>query len=1408
MAALNVVKNRLDKAGLGDFCLEVHSHKTHKLKILQELMARHNNQNKYRTPGKINDDIERHEDLKGKLLSYVETINSQWKLTGLTIHQILNKATRYREQYGLNPENLKITGIDGESFTTVKQKEMLDKADMLALIYDQVSEQANEGLIVNHFWYGVQNSQLKGYQIDELNTFLKNWMTTLKQLNDYWSGFIEKHHLDIIPDTKLWSIQSFIVALSNLPDLQGGELLANINSITQNHEAFNNMLHEYQYIHAEINEISKTIKIDSVNKSTALDALEKALTGFNKLGVKRDNTLKIISDDVTELVRIDVLLGEANKQFEQIRTNVPDALKKCFNLSRDGFDEFIILIGLINSLPQELWRHRDDLFDNPDLDDLLAQLTQRLRDLTPKHQEIIEYFSIHRLPDSEMLRKYYSHIENAGFFKIFSSEWRKARRLILALSSKPKPDKKQLLSLLPTLIDYKSGIEQVDKLNKDDPVLDKYYKGIDTPLERIVELRKWYQSVRGQYGRGFGERVEMGDALLGIDRNMAIAVADIAHQGLSKTVEDLNRSIGEVTKRYSAHILSQDKNASYYGADGVVNNIKDNIDHNVNLLELCVSDKNVSLEVIQVHHEKLISLHKKIALWKDTEAVKYFTPGILPLNEMAGEFSPVLIDNAALLNAIAHEPTIHSYNDIRSKLPDLHKLDASMWESAKKFFDLGNVNYSEWSESSEGAIQSLIERNNCAIDNPIWLNTWVDYIRIKEKLCSKGLDKIIQNLESENIATKDLKNIVDLVVHHQLAEEIFDNHEKLSNFSGLEQMAVRKKYQEYDRKLMELQREKIAFQASRGETTKGAFTGKVSNYTEMSLIKHEAGKKSRHIAVRKLFTQSSKSIQALKPCFMMSPMSVAQYLEPGKFDFDLVVMDEASQIRPEDAIGSIRRGKRLVVVGDPKQLPPTSFFIKTINEDEDADNIGLEDSESILDSVIPMFKSRRLRWHYRSRHESLIAFSNKHFYDGDLIIFPSPFQESDEFGVNFTRVKKGRFHTRRNVEEAREVVQAATLHLEQHPDESIGIVAMSSEQRDEIERQMEQYIKDDMLLSKAYENNLNSDEPLFIKNLENVQGDERDVILISMTYGPENIGGRIMQRFGPINSNVGWRRLNVLFTRSKKRMHIFSSMGSADILVKQTSSKGVQSLRHFLEYCETGHLHHIKHTGRPPDSDFEVAVMRTLSEYGYECEPQLGVAGYYLDLAVRDPGNPGHFLMGIECDGATYHSAKSTRDRDRLRQDILESLGWKIRRIWSTDWFKNPQAQLYPIVQELERIKTTVSDEVLSEVCEQSSTYTITDGIDSKDSLLIENVGEQKNEISLLERLQEFDQSVIQKQYPDTDDNRRLLRDSMIEAILHHLPCSKSEFLELIPGYLRSGTESNEAKQFLEPVLEIVADYG
>ena len=305
-------------------------------------------------------------------------------------------------------------------------------------------------------------------------------------------------------------------------------------------------------------------------------------------------------------------------------------------------------------------------------------------------------------------------------------------------------------------------------------------------------------------------------------------------------------------------------------------------------------------------------------------------------------------------------------------------------------------------------------------------------------------------------------------VYDYLAREIFTEEPWLRSFNGASHEAIRQQFREYDRKIISLQRQKIASRINQNTIPPGVRGAKAADYTELALIKKEANKKTRHIPIRQLIKRAGQALIALKPCFMMSPLSVAQYLEPGHIEFDLVVMDEASQVKPEDALGAIARGRQIVIVGDPKQLPPTSFFDKMNFDPDDEDQTIIEESESILEAMLSHCKTRRLRWHYRSRHEDLIKFSNYKFYDADLVVFPSPHSESAEFGVKFRHITKGCFVNQRNVEEAEVIAQAVRNHFQNNPKESLGVVAMSQQQSEQINRSVEELTKQDSLFNEAH----------------------------------------------------------------------------------------------------------------------------------------------------------------------------------------------------------------------------------------------------------------------------------------------------------------------------------------------------
>jgi transcription elongation GreA/GreB family factor len=410
----------------------------------------------------------------------------------------------------------------------------------------------------------------------------------------------------------------------------------------------------------------------------------------------------------------------------------------------------------------------------------------------------------------------------------------------------------------------------------------------------------------------------------------------------------------------------------------------------------------------------------------------------------------------------------------------------------------------------------------------------------------------------------------------------------------------------------------------------------------------------------------------------------------GSVQFDLCIIDEASQMPPESAIGALLRCSQAVVVGDTNQLPPSSYF-KTLIDDEEADDDEAVLNESVLEMANGSFRpARRLRWHYRSQHSGLIKFSNRLVYDDNLIVFPSATEIMARMGVEFRGVK-GRYKASTNPVEAKAIIEAIIEFMQTDPDRSLGVVTLNQKQRDLITEEFEYAIANNRAVQKyidTWKERNDGLEEFFIKNLENVQGDERDVIFIGTVYGAEEPGARVMQRFGPINGLAGKRRLNVLFTRAKQKVVTFSSMTAADIEAEENSNPGVYMLKRWLEYTASGVLDAGEITEREPDSDFEVFVIDQIKAMGCTPVPQVGVAGYFVDIGVRHPEWPHGFVLGVECDGATYHSAKSARDRDRLRQEILERLGWKLHRIWSTDWFNNPR-------QEAERLRKVIAERLI-----------------------------------------------------------------------------------------------------------------
>ncbi|MFM7345782.1 MAG: DUF3320 domain-containing protein [Tagaea sp.] len=470
---------------------------------------------------------------------------------------------------------------------------------------------------------------------------------------------------------------------------------------------------------------------------------------------------------------------------------------------------------------------------------------------------------------------------------------------------------------------------------------------------------------------------------------------------------------------------------------------------------------------------------------------------------------------------------------------------------------------------------------------------------------------------------------------------------------------------------------------------------------EMGYVRGEIAKKKAHKPIRKLVLEAGSILKRIKPVFLMSPISVAQFLPPGAVTFDLLVIDEASQVRPEEALGAIARAKQIVVVGDQKQLPPTSFFDRLTDdapedEDEDADQVAAPAlvKATEIESILSLCEarglgSRMLKWHYRSKDPSLIKVSNAEFYESELVLPPSPLQIDDAYGFSFRRVpgiysSKSRGGGRPNTNriEAEAIVAMVAQHARERRDQSLGVVAFSKAQSDMLGEVLEAARRKDKILDAFLRDNKN--ENFFIKNIENVQGDERDVIFVSVGYGPHEPNGRLpAMSFGPVNAEGGGRRLNVLFSRARLRCIAVASFDPDDIDLTKTSRDGPRILKRFLQFAKSGTLDEKLPSGMGAANPFEEDVGKVVASLGYPADPQVGSVGFRIDIGVRDPEFTGRYILAIECDGATWHSALWARERDRLRQDVLESLGWSFHRIWSTDWFHRREQEIQRLARAL-----------------------------------------------------------------------------------------------------------------------------
>ncbi len=1258
MAALEVVKRRLDATGVGDACLELHSNKANKRALLDELRRTwHLGVPKTQDAGTL---YARLAELRDGLNAHAARLHCCHVTAGLSPYQVIGQLVRLR-QAGERPNDIVLEN-PGEWTSD-------GFADRHAVLAELASRVEEIGTPSDHVWSGVGLASITPMDVERFTgrfSALAERLVALDEKQADMATLLERERAATLD--ALSPLIELAVRIAGTPGLPQSALSS--PAWQEKYDDIRALLttgKRYTQLREELAS-GFTSAAWETETGTARATLSRLPLSFSSDGFGR---LAILVD------RLPMLTAEAEALARAMERPAPLALADILRLVKVGE-------RVLAAPPSSREAFAADAWDGNT--GRAADLAGAALALEQVRSEIGASISDAAWGMDLAAARTALAAHGTGFFKIFSGEWRRANRLVRSILVHPEQPLAATLTQLDALARGQAAkrlLEAEDALGKTLFATDwRQDRSVSGPLLALVE---WMQSVEG-LGAEPRTVVAANPDRDVIARHVAGTENLLAEVSLiiAKVWSELPASaavFGDAPTAERANIASLLVAATSFtdaarATGAIFTEVPTSLSERLNMLER-LAEGQVCARFLDAGDALGRSAFATSWIGSDSDwreldvaATWIASNGDIRLlasrvedrrhvaaqvEAIKSERASLIADGVCLLEDIRLAPR-HDFDTARIGTVPIARLCA---------------NFGEWAASGEQLFK------------------WVAYRDRADRGRALGCGDVVMRLEDGRLTPGEVLPAFEMAYYEAIYAELVRMNPDLGRFDGTLHGRLVRDFADLDRKrIAHAGVEVVQAHHKRVPPRDGSAIG------PLGVLRAEMQRKRGHMPIRKLMERAGQAVQALKPVFMMSPLSVAQFLAPGVFDFDLLVMDEASQIQPVDALGAIARARQVVVVGDPKQLPPTAFFSKITgngSEDDDSDGGRVADIESILGLFTARgLPTRMLRWHYRSKHESLIAVSNRQFYEGKLFIVPSPYTAEAGMGLRFHYISEGLFDaggTRTNKIEAKIVAQAIIDHARECPHLSLGVAAFSAAQRrailDQLELMRRSLPPDTETFFQAH-----PAEPFFVKNLENVQGDERDVIFISVGYGPTTPGGRPPMRFGPLGSEGGERRLNVLISRAKQRCEVFSSMTDEDIDPDFAATrKGVLAFRLFLHYARTGRMTMAESTGRDYDSVFEEQVAQALQTRGYQVHRQVGLAGFFIDLAIADAERPGRYLLGIECDGASYHDARSARDRDRLRQSVLESHGWVIHRVWSTDWFQRPAEQLELIIARIEAAK-------------------------------------------------------------------------------------------------------------------------
>ena len=1285
MAALQVVYNRLASVGLADFCLTLHSHKAKKKEILHEL-ANSINVDHTRVRGEALAQLELLERKRDLLNKYQEELHTPTSNLSHSIYDIQGRLAKL--------ENVPDVIFSIANPAQITEKQLSERVYLLADLSKTIGKRSED--YANNVWCNSTVRFLSNELRHDIDSRVARAIPLLSQLEKYHTSACSKLGIDIAPslngNDNLIQILQIAAKSPTIPTewIFDHNVALLIKQACKYKDSVERIIFYTEKLKNIYREESK------LNASEYKDDLSSLMQQLRLMVNSQDNNqlASCIENTHSELqqatARISDLFELADLLAIKLGITPPDNIEQ--------MQQFVNLISALSKVvdikPAPKWfdsdwqnRIESEIESHESLHNAVLVAKHGLLSRFDKEILVLDFYPI--------LQRFRS--EYNSFLRLFKGEYRADLKILNSYLSDGKKlsykDALEVLNVLKTISDNKEIIDSNTEYYQE--IYGDYYLGLDTKWDTLYDNIDIFKKNIGKVHTVTPKLIQVvsqgqlptNDMLQFVNLNSSYNIND----ELLKLQTTLTIKISQISswveiKAYSLQTMAFAKEfISKYHALMGVRFASCNYETAISDLDSVIS-KNYLNDELSQQKDTIKELYKDYyngveTNWEElTEALKFASE----LRNLSSQYN---LPDSFIKNVCLDK-------DFISYCTDMHETIYKSREALNECIIWFTSLFTNEEDFYSINILDLSNRMSLCRDKKYLLEEWVDYCSIREKCNEAGLEEYVNKVEEQKIDSNYIVDAYRKRFYRLWLDAILPDFPAVQNFRGRIQNQTIKEFCDLDKGQFKIAQARVR---ERALSRIPDFNSINAAIDEIAILKRELNKQRRLMPLRKLFIAIPNLITSLRPCFMMSPLSVSVFLEAESYKFDLVIFDEASQVHTEDAIGAIMRGKQAIIVGDTKQLPPTNFFSTSLNEEEyDIDSEEtVEDNdagafESILDEAVAVLPERSLRWHYRSRDEHLIAFSNIKVYNSQLITFPSPIESAPDTGVEYIYVKDGvydRGGKKNNINEAREVADLVFEHFKKYPTRSLGVVTFSEAQQNAVDAAIRQKRLQNPRFDKFFIED--KDEHFFIKNLENVQGDERDTIIFSIGYAKDRKGIMYMN-FGPLSREGGYRRLNVAITRAKYNVKLVGSITSNDIDLDKVSSDGVKMLRSYIEYAQQGIIALNKeltfNNSLDFDSPFEEAVYDFLQSKGYDVVTQVGCSGFRIDMAIKHPKHHGQFAIGIECDGATYHSSRTARERDRLRQAILEDMGWTIYRIWSTDWIKDQITEEERLVNAIENM--------------------------------------------------------------------------------------------------------------------------